>query len=218
MIAVVDYGMGNLRSIAKALEHVGAAVAVTSDEGDLRAAERIILPGVGAFGEAASNLRETGLVAVLEEQVLNGPKPFLGVCLGMQLLARESFEHGRHSGLGWVAGEVVPLERTDPMQPIPHTGWNEVDVTGGEGSPLAKLRSGEAFYFNHSYHFVPDSDTVVAARCDHGQRFVAAIAHENIVATQFHPEKSQRAGLELLADFAVWEPDRLGQAIRTSTP
>jgi glutamine amidotransferase len=218
-VGVVDYGMGNLRSMAKALEHVGADPVVTSHEAELRAAERIVLPGVGAFGEAIENLRATGLVDALREEVLERGKPFLGVCVGMQLLAAEGHEHGIHEGLGWINARVVPLEPEDPALAVPHTGWNEVEPVDGADSPVARIRPGECFYFNHGYHLEPADDSIVAARCTHGAPFAAALASGNLVATQFHPEKSQQAGLELLADFVYWEPARApGQAIRTSTP
>ena len=206
MIAVVDYGMGNLRSMGKALEHVGAEVLVTADADDLRDAERIVLPGVGAFGEAIANLRATGLVEAMEEEVLRKGKPFLGVCVGMQLLARESVEHGRHTGLGWIEADVLPIELGGPEIRVPHTGWNALEVVGARDGPLGRVRPGEAFYFTHSFHVVPEDDALVAARCEHGRSLVAAVAQDNILAVQFHPEKSQQAGLEFLADFLSWEP------------
>jgi imidazole glycerol-phosphate synthase subunit HisH len=207
VIAVIDYGMGNLRSMAKALEQVGAEPVVTSREEDLRAAERIVLPGVGAFGEAAENLRSTGLVGALGEEVVEGGKPFLGVCLGMQLLAREGLEYGRHDGLGWVDATVTPLGNAEGSVRIPHTGWNDVEVSeNNDASPFAGLRSGEDLYFNHSFQLRPADVSIAAAWCHHGERFVAAIHQRNIVATQFHPEKSQGAGLEFLADFVAWTP------------
>lgn len=206
MIAVVDYGMGNLRSMGKALEHVGGEVVVTSRAEDLRDAERIVLPGVGAFGEAITNLRSTDLVEALEEEVLRGGKPFLGVCVGMQLLATESVEHGRHRGLGWIDAVVLPIEVTAPELRVPHTGWNPIDVRAGQEGPLGRVRAGEAFYFTHSFHVVPRDPALVAARCEHGAQIVAAVGRGNILAVQFHPEKSQQAGLEFLADFLAWAP------------
>ena len=206
MIAVVDYGMGNLRSMGKALEAVGGEVLVTADARDLRDAERIVLPGVGAFGEAIANLRATGLVEAMEEEVLRKGKPFLGVCVGMQLLARESVEHGRHTGLGWIEADVLPIELGGPEIRVPHTGWNALEVVGGSDGPLGRVRPGEAFYFTHSFHVVPADGALVAARCEHGRSLVAAVARDNILAVQFHPEKSQQAGLEFLADFLSWEP------------
>ena len=192
--------------MAKAIEYVGGEPIVTSSEADLRRADRIVLPGVGAFGEAMTMLRASGLVDALEEEVLGRGKPFLGVCVGMQLLARESLEHGHHEGLGWIEGAVVALEPGDVSLRIPHTGWNSIEVAEGGDSPLAGVRSGESFYFNHGYHFVPDDDAIVAARSTHGIGFAAALARENIVATQFHPEKSQQAGLGFLAEFVDWRP------------
>jgi glutamine amidotransferase len=208
VIAVIDYGMGNLHSMAKAIEYVGEDVVVTSSQEDLVAAERIVLPGVGAFAECMENLRSTGLIDVLRSEVLEGGKPFLGVCVGMQLLAREGLEHGRHEGLGWLPASVVPLPGGDGVR-IPHTGWNEIELGDAAPiSPFAAVKSGEAFYFNHSYRMVPEDESLVAARAQHGEAFVAAVARGNIVATQFHPEKSQRAGIDFLADFAVWDPHR----------
>lgn len=215
MIAVVDYGMGNLRSIAKACEHVGGDVVVSAAADDLRAADRIVLPGVGAFGEAITNLRATGLVDTLEEEVLGRGKPFLGICLGMELLASESTEHGRHEGLGWIPGTCIAL-RPDGVR-VPHTGWNDVELGAVAETPFERVRNGEAFYFNHTFHFVPDDETAVVAWATHGTRVAAAVASGNVFATQFHPEKSQQAGLELLADFLDWEPAAT-QAMRTSTP
>lgn len=206
MIAVVDYGMGNLRSMAQALEHVGAGPVVTASADDLRSAERIVLPGVGAFGEAMANLRSTGLLDVLAAEVLHGTKPFLGVCLGMQLLARESVEHGRFEGLGWIEADVLPLSVDRPELRVPHTGWNDLELAAVQGTPLERVRPGEAFYFNHSLHVVPDDPSIVSAHVTHGARVVAAITQGNICATQFHPEKSQQVGLELLADFTDWQP------------
>jgi imidazole glycerol-phosphate synthase subunit HisH len=217
-VAVVDYGMGNVRSMAKALEHVGADVRVTADEDEVRAAERIVLPGVGAFGEAVGNLRATGLVEALQAEVLEAGKPFLGVCLGMQLLARHSVEHGHHDGLGWLDASVEPIPRDGPEHRIPHTGWNEVELDNAIATPLERTRSGECFYFNHSFRVVPADPSSIVGRCNHGAEIVAALAFGNVFATQFHPEKSQQAGLNLLADFLSWQPTLANQAIRTSTP
>ena len=207
MIGVVDYGMGNLHSIAKAIDHVGGDVIVTSDRGALADCERIVLPGVGAFGECMANLEATELVATLEREVLERRKPFLGICVGMQLLATEGHEHGSHPGLGWLNATVDPLEHTEPGLRIPHTGWSDVEVVADSGTPFDNVRAGECFYFNHTYHVVPKDAGLVAAHCSHGQEFVAAIARDNIIATQFHPEKSQQAGLDFLADFVGWSPN-----------
>ena len=206
MIAVVDYGMGNLHSMAKAIEYVGEDVRVTSEADVIRAADRIVLPGVGAFGECMANLARTGLLEVLREQVLERRRPFLGVCVGMQLLADVGHEHGEHAGLGWVPGEVVRLQPDDPASRVPHTGWNDLEVAAGDGAPVDALRGTGSFYFNHSYRFAPAEPGVVAATCTHGETFAAVIHRDNVLATQFHPEKSQQGGLDFLADFADWDP------------
>ena len=205
MVAVVDYGMGNLHSMAKAIEYVGEDVSVTADPEAIRQAERIVLPGVGAFGECMANLAQTGLLEVLREQVLEGRRPFLGVCVGMQLLADVGHEHGEHAGLGWIPGEVVRLDPPDPEARVPHTGWNDIEVEDSGGAPVKALRGG-SFYFNHSYRFAPADPGVVAATCTHGETFPVVLHRGNILATQFHPEKSQQGGLNFLADFADWDP------------
>lgn len=202
MIAVVDYGMGNLHSVRHALEYVGAEVRVTSRPQDLRAADRIVLPGVGAFGECVQNLRATGLVDVLEEEVLHRGKPFFGICLGMQVLARTGYENGEQPGLNWLRlSSRFELEAHGLA--VPHVGWNE--VTPQADSPLFKgLGKDRTFYFVHSYYLLTDDLTLVAATCDYGGPFTAAILCNNIFATQFHPEKSQRNGLRLLENFVSW--------------
>jgi glutamine amidotransferase len=198
MIAVVDYGMGNVRSVAKALEAIGAEPRVTSDAADLRAASHIVLPGVGAFAQCIANLRKTQLVDVLDEEVRLRKKPFLGICLGMQLLARDSEEGGRHDGLGWLPVSVRRL-RGDGGLKVPHIGWN--DVHAAAGSPLFKGVRDSVFYFVHSYYVDCADRHLVAATCDYGQTFPAAIVADNVWAVQFHPEKSQRNGLCFLQNF-----------------
>lgn len=203
MIAVVDYGMGNLHSVRHAFDAIGAEVVVTRDPDELRAAERIVLPGVGAFGECVKNLEAVGVRDVLEELVIDRGTPFLGICLGMQVLATVGEEFGVHDGLGWVPGRVRRFE--GPGLLVPHVGWNE--VAPQVESPLFRgLGHAPCFYFVHSYHFVPDDPRVVAATCDYGGTFVAALLYRNLFATQFHPEKSQEAGLRLLENFLEWEP------------
>ena len=205
-IALIDYGAGNLHSVHNALKTAGAErVSVTADPGIERGAQRIVLPGVGSFGACADGLRAIpGLVDALEERVLQGGVPFLGICVGMQLLAERGLEHGVTEGLGWIEGQVEPIERTDPAIKIPHMGWNDV-------SPLPHLNGaqlvepGEA-YFLHSYHFVPDNGRDIAAMTDHGGGLVAAVARDNLLGVQFHPEKSQAYGLALLARFLDWRP------------
>lgn len=203
VLALVDYGAGNLHSVANALKAAGAdSVTVTADPDVIRAADRIVLPGVGSFKACAEGLRAIPhLEETLRERVLVGAAPFLGICVGMQLLADRGVEHGTTPGLGWIGGEVRLIERTDPAIKIPHMGWNDVEVT----PHAALVEAGEA-YFLHSYHFAPDDGHTVAAMTDHGGGLVAAVAQDNIVGVQFHPEKSQAYGLALLARFLEWKP------------
>jgi glutamine amidotransferase len=203
MIVVVDYGMGNLHSVRNALDLIGADVLVTRDPDEIREAERIVLPGVGAFGECVANLERAGLVEVLRKQVIDRATPFLGICLGMQVLAREGEEFGRHAGLGWVPGIVRRFDA--PGLKVPQVGWNEIEPQ--VESPLfRRLGRNPCFYFVHSYHFVADDRRAIAATADYGGPFTAAILWRNIFATQFHPEKSQECGLRLLENFLEWEP------------
>lgn len=206
VLALVDYGAGNLHSVANALKAAGAAgVAVTADPAVVRAADRIVLPGVGSFRACAEGLQAIPhLVEAMEERVLVGGAPFLGICVGMQLLASHGVEHGVTEGLDWISGEVREIEVTDPAIKIPHMGWNDVALP--PHSPAEEvIEPGEA-YFLHSYHFVPDDGHAVAAMTDHGGGLVAAVARDNIVGVQFHPEKSQAYGLALLARFLEWRP------------
>ena len=203
VLALVDYGAGNLRSVANALKAAGAeGVAVTADPAVVRAADRIVLPGVGAFKACVEALRGVpGLVEAMAERVLVGGAPFLGICVGMQLLADRGIEFGVTEGLGWIGGEVRPIERTDPAIKVPHMGWN--DVAPMHHSPL--IVPGEA-YFLHSYHFVPEEGASAAAMTDHGGGLVAAVARDNILGVQFHPEKSQDYGIAMLERFLEWKP------------
>ena len=203
VLALVDYGAGNLRSVANALKAAGAdGVAVTADPAVVRAADRIVLPGVGAFKACVEALRGVpGLVEAMAERVLVGGAPFLGICVGMQLLADRGIEFGVTEGLGWIGGEVRPIERTDPRVKVPHMGWNDVEPM--HHSPL--IVPGEA-YFLHSYHFVPEEGASIAAMTDHGGGLVAAVARDNILGVQFHPEKSQDYGIALLERFLEWKP------------
>lgn len=204
-VAVLDYGMGNLHSVAGALEMVGAEPRVTRRPEDLRSAERIMLPGVGAFGECAASLRASGMLEALEEEVLHKGKPFYGICVGLQVLAREGREFGVHQGLGWLPAIVQRFDPGHGHLKVPHVGWNE--IIPKHESPLFKgLRRDLNFYFAHSYHLVPCEASFVAAECDYGGMFTAAVLRDNIFATQFHPEKSQQNGLKLLENFLQWKP------------
>ena len=202
-IALIDYGAGNLHSVHNALIAAGAErVAVTSDPKIVRGARRIVLPGVGSFKACATGLRAIpGLVEALEERVVGKGVSFLGVCVVMQLLATRGLEFGASPGLGWIPGEVRPIERTDPAIKVPHMGWNEVSPT-----PHGTLMEAGEAYFLHSYHFRPEDGRDIAAMTDHGGGLVAAVARDNLVGVQFHPEKSQAYGLALLARFLEWNP------------
>ena len=206
VLALIDYGAGNLHSVENALRAAGAeGVTVTANPDVVRAADRIVLPGVGSFKACAEGLRAIpGLVAAMEERVLVGAAPFLGICVGMQLLASRGVEHGVTQGLGWIPGEVHLIERTDPAIKIPHMGWNDVALPP-HGPAGDLIEAGEA-YFLHSYHFVPEDGHAVAAMTDHGGGLVAAVARDNVVGVQFHPEKSQAYGLGMLAAFLEWTP------------
>ncbi len=194
---VVDYGMGNLRSVAKALEHVGFEnVSVSADAEEVRGADVVVFPGQGAFRRAMENLRKLSLIEPLLAHIERG-KPFLGICLGLQLLFERSYEHGETEGLGVLKGEVVLLP---PGLKLPHIGWNQVWIRKREGL-FSGIGDGEFFYFVHSYHVVPEDEDVIASTTDYGVYFVSAIQRENLWAVQFHPEKSQRKGLALLRNF-----------------
>lgn len=204
MIAIVDYGRGNLHSVSKALDAIGEDAIVTSRPEQLQAADRIVLPGVGAFPTGIRSLRASGLVESLEEQVLRAGKPTLGICLGMQLMAREGREDGITPGLGWIDGAVdlLPTQGTDLK--LPHVGWNEVFPTK-ESSLFNGLGKAPVFYFVHSYALdYGGEEGPVAAWCDYGGAFVAAIQFDNVVGTQFHPEKSQDTGLRFLINWVGW--------------
>jgi glutamine amidotransferase len=206
VLALIDYGAGNLHSVANALKAAGAEdIRVTSNADVVRAADRIVLPGVGSFKACAEGLRAIPqLVEAMTERVRVGGAPFLGICVGMQLLATRGLEHGVTPGLDWIEGEVRLIERTDPVIKVPHMGWN--DVVLGLHDPASGLIAPGDAYFLHSYHFAPDDGRTVAAMTDHGGGLVAAVARENIVGVQFHPEKSQAYGLALLTRFLDWRP------------
>jgi glutamine amidotransferase len=200
MIAIVDYGVGNLFSLRSSLQAVGAEAVITADPDVLRAAEKIILPGVGAFGDAADKLRRTGLGALVKEEAAKG-KPILGICLGMQLLLEKSYEYGEHDGLGLIPGEIRPISDVIPKDlKIPHIGWNYLTF-GEEKHPIFKyLDEGDFVYFVHSYYGANCSDYVIADT-EYGAKLTAAVANKNVCGCQFHPEKSGRVGLSILKAF-----------------
>lgn len=214
-VAIVDYGSGNLHSAAKAFERAARetqthqSILVTSDPNIIRGADRIVLPGVGAFADCKHGLEKVlGLREALVQAVQERGCPFLGICVGMQLLASHGFEHGMTEGLDWIGGEVKVLTPQDPHLKIPHMGWNTLRVKGDHAllKDLCLGPAGLHAYFVHSYHFVPKDTKTVIAETNYGGTIAAIIAHKNIVGTQFHPEKSQILGLKFIGNFLSWAP------------
>ncbi len=199
MITIVDYQMGNLRSVQKAFERTGHAAHITSDPWEIAAATRLVLPGVGACGDAVDELRRRGLVEPIRDQIESGT-PFLGICLGLQMLFDVSYEGGEHEGLGILPGKVVRFDLPEGFK-VPHMGWNAAHFV--RRPPIFQgVEEGAYFYFVHSYYVVPDDPDVVAIEADYSGRFCACVWRDNLYATQFHPEKSQAAGLQVLKNFA----------------
>jgi glutamine amidotransferase len=212
IVAIVDYGSGNLRSAQKALERAAreggldAAIKVTSDPAEVRAAERVVLPGVGAFADCKRGLASLpGMIETLNDEVISGGKPFLGICVGMQLMATRGLEFETVAGLDWIEGEVTKLMPSDPGLKIPHMGWNQLQFAGAH-PVFAGIASGAHAYFVHSYNFVATEPRQVLATVAYGGPVTAAVGRDNLVGTQFHPEKSQETGLRLLANFLQWRP------------
>jgi imidazole glycerol-phosphate synthase subunit HisH len=198
-IAIIDYGMGNLRSVQKGFEKVGHSAVITSDPNQVAAAEKVVLPGVGAFEDAIHELRRLGLDQPVRDAIQSG-RPFLGICLGLQMLFDVSYENGRHEGLGVVPGEVVRFDLPKGFS-VPHMGWNQLLIR--KPTPLLQgINEGTYVYFVHSYYVVPKDPKVIAAETDYGGPFCSMIAFDNVFATQFHPEKSQTDGLHILKNFA----------------
>jgi glutamine amidotransferase len=200
LIAIIDYQMGNLRSVQKGFEKVGYQATITSDPALLAEADKIVLPGVGAFGDAMAELERRHLVEPIRQAIAAG-KPFLGICLGLQLLFDVGYEGGRHAGLGVLAGEVVRFDLPADYK-VPHMGWNQLQIRR-PAPVLAGLAEGTHCYFVHSYHVVPRDADVVATQTDYGRPFCSMVWRDNIFATQFHPEKSQADGLKILRNFAA---------------
>lgn len=216
-IAIIDYGSGNLRSAAKAFEHVIAEnnlnfqVLITNNADDVRRASHIVLPGQGAFGDCMNGLKSVeGMIEALEDVVLKGKTPFLGICVGMQLLANKGIEYGEHQGLGWIEGEVIPIpidtQDAENTMKIPHMGWNTVSFNDGLSHPILKnqKKEGSHFYFVHSFMFKSKDQNHVIGTTNYGSNVTSIVAKANIVGVQFHPEKSQESGLQLLHDFLLW--------------
>lgn len=211
-LAIIDYGSGNVRSVRRALEAAAASSAIpldvelTAEPGRIASADRIVLPGVGHFADCAAGLRaRDGVIEAMSEAVLRGGRPFLGVCVGMQLLADVGREDGETAGLGWIPGAVERIRPSDPALPVPHMGWNA--LTRLTDHPLVRgLDADPHVYFTHTYVFAPERSSDVAATFDYGGAFTAAIARDTCFGVQFHPEKSQNTGLKLLANFLAWRP------------
>lgn len=210
-VAVIDYGSGNLRSAAKALERAAndaslpARIDVTSDPRAVAAADRVVLPGVGAFADCMAGLSAVpGLKDALIQRVIADQRPFLGICVGMQLMCEAGVEFGRHAGLGWLKGEVTRLEPADVALKIPHMGWNTLALTNAH--PVTAGLDGAHVYFVHSYALQNGAADETLGVCDYGVRFAAITGRDNLIGTQFHPEKSQEAGLLLLRQFLRWQP------------
>jgi glutamine amidotransferase len=212
-VAIIDYGSGNLHSAAKAFERAaretGDTVVVTSDAEVVAAADRIVLPGVGAFADCRRGLDAVpGMVETLNEQVIRRAKPFLGICVGCQLMAERGLEKETTAGLGWIAGDVTEIEPADPELKVPHMGWNTLDVVR-EQPILAGIPTGENgldAYFVHSFHLKTRNADDLVATAEYGGPVTAVVARNNYVGTQFHPEKSQKLGLALIANFLKWRP------------
>ena len=211
-VAIVDYGSGNLRSAAKALERASAeaglseTVTVTAAPEAVAKADRVVLPGVGAFGDCRRGLHALpGMVEALEESVRQKGRPFLGICVGMQLMATRGLEHGEHAGFDWIPGEVAALDCDESLK-VPHMGWNELELDRPDHPVLADIAPGDHAYFVHSYAFSPAERSDLLAHTDYGGAVPAAVGRETMIGTQFHPEKSQATGLKLLAAFLKWRP------------
>ncbi len=212
-VAIIDYGSGNLRSAAKAFERcareLGTAeeVVVTADADAVAAADRIVLPGVGAFADCRRGLYAVdGMVDALTEAVIERAKPFLGICVGMQLMATRGIEHGEHEGLNWIGGDVVAIPVADDDLKIPQMGWNDLTFERTDHPVLDGLAAGDHAYFVHSYHLECDSGKHLLASVDYGCRVTAIVGRDNLIGTQFHPEKSQAVGLRLISNFMQWRP------------
>jgi glutamine amidotransferase len=206
MIAIIDYGMGNVRSLMNAFDFIGEEAVVTSDIGQIKEAERLVLPGVGAFGDAMAAIQESGLRNILDLQAMDEKKPVIGMCLGMQLFAKSSREHGFHAGLGWLDAEIVPLKVSAPAK-VPHVGWNSIKFAADDWFFKGIPEKQSDVYFVHSFHMLCHDPENLIATCEHGGTVTAAVRQGNLVATQFHPEKSQDNGLQLLQNWMAHEFD-----------
>ncbi len=199
MVVIIDYGMGNVGSVQNALEALAYNATISSLEEDIAKADHLILPGVGAFGDGMKNLQQANLAEILTKEVLVNKKPILGICLGMQMMATFGEEGGTHDGLGWIRGTTRKFSLDENTFKVPHVGWNDVK-NFGESVLLENIQN-PIFYFVHSYHLVPEDKSVIRGTTDYGEEFVSVLEQGNIFGVQFHPEKSQKAGLDLLNNF-----------------
>ncbi len=200
MIVIIDYGLGNVQSVRNAIEYLGCEVLISRKEEDIRTAEKLILPGVGAFIDGMNNIEKFNLKEILYDEVIKKKKPLLCICLGMQLLAKDSEEGGYSIGLGWINANVKQLEAKSHGLKLPHIGWDNIKIKK-EDAILNDIPDDADFYFVHSYHLVPQDKSIITATCEYGEEFVSTIHKDNIFAVQFHPEKSQNEGLHILKNF-----------------
>lgn len=199
MVIIIDYGLGNLASVAKAFKKAGAEIKVSSNKNIIDKASHLVLPGQGAFADGINNIRKLKLDEVIYQQVLKKRKPILGICLGMQLMADKGYENGEHRGLGLIEGETIKIEASDDIR-LPHIGWDNVNIE--KKSPLfSEIPNNSDFYYLHSYHLAPSDKSLIVATCNYGQKFVVSAQKGNIFATLFHPEKSQEPGLQVVKNF-----------------
>ena len=212
-VVIIDYGSGNLRSAAKSFERgvkddgLSLDVIVTADPDRVRAASHIVLPGVGAFADCRAGLMALdGMVDALNEAVIKDGKPFMGICVGMQLMAAKGYEHGEHAGLGWIKGAVQALEPEDKSFKIPHMGWNELDIRAVDHPLFDGMENNRHVYFVHGYHLICENNAEILACADYGGPVTAVVGRDNMVGTQFHPEKSQHTGLKIIGNFLKWKP------------
>jgi imidazole glycerol-phosphate synthase subunit HisH len=199
-VAIIDYGMGNIKSVFNAVKTIESSCKVISNPELISKATHIILPGVGSFPDGINNLRENGWIDALKEEVQINKKPFLGICIGMQLLADKGYEKGITDGLGFVHGKVIRIQNEANSYRLPHIGWNDISILK-KSLLFNGINSHSDFYFIHSYHLVPENNEIISSICNYGIDFAASIEFDNIFATQFHPEKSQRMGLKLIKNF-----------------
>jgi|TARA_B110000014_G_C20098446_1_gene576145 imidazole glycerol-phosphate synthase subunit HisH len=197
---IIDYGLGNVRSVKNAFEKLKVNVCISSDKKQIQSSSHLILPGVGSFESGMEGLKSRGLIDLLNEEILNKKKPVLGICLGMQLFASKSFEHGNHDGLNWISGTIEKIDDKNNQLRLPHMGWNETNSKSGF-ILTKRLKDKPIFYFVHNYHFLPTDQKVISSTCEYGEKIVSSVENKNIFGVQFHPEKSHDDGFVILKNF-----------------